>query len=133
MPLALPLLQQAGTSTSAVMQRAGLALAIVSLSWAVVFDLTPERLRPQAGSSRSGSMIELIVGHNGVERFVRNRPDARPTTVAAPAQIPTFRAPASHPVPARWGGRVETDEGSRLTVSARASVGCRRRPRGARR
>lgn len=62
---------------------AGLALAIVSLSWAVVFDLTPERLRPQAGSSRSGSMLELIVGHNGIERFVRDR---QPTRTAAPAQ-----------------------------------------------
>ncbi len=30
-------------------------------------------------------------------------------------------------------GRVETDERTRLTVSARASVRCRRRPRGARR
>ncbi|MCC8432792.1 glycosyltransferase family 39 protein [Reyranella aquatilis] len=64
---------------------AGLALAIVALSWAVVFDLTPERLRPQAGSSRSGSMLELIVGHNGIERFVRDRQPAR---TAPPAQTP---------------------------------------------
>ncbi len=80
---------------------AGLTLAIVSLSWAVVFDLTPERLRPQAGSSRSGSMLELIVGHNGIERFVRNRTDARPTTTTAPAQTQTqtFRALAYDAVP----------------------------------
>jgi hypothetical protein len=36
MPLALPLLQQAGTSTSAVMQRAGVALALVSAIWTVI-------------------------------------------------------------------------------------------------
>ena len=59
-------------------------LAIVSLSWAVVFDLTPERLRPQAGSSKSGSMLELIVVHNGIERFVRNRPPAPATTTQTP-------------------------------------------------
>jgi 4-amino-4-deoxy-L-arabinose transferase-like glycosyltransferase len=62
----------------------GLALAVVSLSWAVVFDLTPERLRPQAGSSRSGSMLELIVVHNGIERFVRDRAAPRPTAQAPP-------------------------------------------------
>lgn len=58
----------------------GITLAVVSLSWAVIFDLTPERLRPQAGSSESGSMLELIVVHNGIERFVRDRPPARTTT-----------------------------------------------------
>ncbi len=79
----------------------GLALAVVSLSWAVAFDLTPERLRPQAGSSKSGSMLELIVVHNGLERFVRNRPAAAPATptmpTTAPAQTP--RAPAYDAVP----------------------------------
>lgn len=38
----------------------------------------------------------------------------------------------THPVPGSLG-RVETGERTRLTVSARASVRCRRRPRGARR
>lgn len=78
----------------------GLTLAFVSLSWAVVFDLTPERLRPQAGSSKSGSMLELIVVHNGIERFVRNRtaPTATaPTTTPAPSQTP--RAAAYDAVP----------------------------------
>lgn len=77
---------------------AGLALAIVSLSWAVIFDLTPSRLRPQAGSSKSGSMLELIVVHNGLERFVRDRP-ASPATTTAPAQTQTPRAPAYDAVP----------------------------------
>jgi len=77
----------------------GLALAVVSLSWAVAFDLTPERLRPQAGSSRSGSMLELIIGHNGIERFVRSRPGAPSTTTIAPARTQTFRALAYDAVP----------------------------------
>src|SRR3954453_2051274 len=38
----------------------------------------------------------------------------------------------ARPVPGSRG-RVETGERTRLTVSARAPVGCRRRPRGARR
>jgi 4-amino-4-deoxy-L-arabinose transferase-like glycosyltransferase len=75
----------------------GIVLAIVSLSWAVVFDLTPERLRPQAGSSRNGSMLELIVMHNGLDRFVRNRPAAAATT-PTPSQGP--RAAAYDTVPA---------------------------------
>ncbi|MBP6766820.1 MAG: glycosyltransferase family 39 protein, partial [Reyranella sp.] len=69
----------------------GIVLAIVSLSWAVVFDLTPERLRPQAGSSSSGSMLELIVMHNGLERFVRNRPAAAAMT-PTPSQTPRAAA-----------------------------------------
>ena len=36
MPLALPILQQAGTSTSPIMSRAGLALAAMSAAWTVV-------------------------------------------------------------------------------------------------
>lgn len=74
----------------------GIVLAIVSLSWAVVFDLTPERLRPQAGSSTTGSMLELIVVHNGLERFVRNRPTTGATT-PTPSQTP--RAAAYDAVP----------------------------------
>lgn len=72
----------------------GLVLAVVSLSWAVVFDLTPSRLRPQAGSSKSGSMLELIVVHNGLERFVRNRPAPTTTTTTTTTRTP---APAAAP------------------------------------
>ena len=52
----------------------GVTLTIVALSWAVAFDLTPRDSRPQAGSSKGNSMLELIVVHNGLERFARNRP-----------------------------------------------------------
>lgn len=57
------------------MAAGGAALVVVALSWAVVFDLTPPAERPVAGSSPSNSMLELIVGHNGVERFARATPN----------------------------------------------------------
>jgi 4-amino-4-deoxy-L-arabinose transferase-like glycosyltransferase len=60
------------------MAAAGATLVIVSLSWAVVFDLTSATNRPFAGSTRNNSMLELIVVHNGFDRFVVNLP-RRPT------------------------------------------------------
>jgi 4-amino-4-deoxy-L-arabinose transferase-like glycosyltransferase len=60
------------------MSAAGATLVIVSLSWAVAFDLTPPAERPYAGSTQGNSMLELIFVHNGLERFVRTRP-VRPT------------------------------------------------------
>src|SRR6266849_487384 len=49
----------------------GAVVTAVSLSWVVFYDLTPPDRRPFAGSSRYSSMIELAVGNNGMERFVR--------------------------------------------------------------
>lgn len=56
---------------------------VVGLSWVVAFDLTPKDRRPYAGSSTGNSMLELIVMHNGLERFVRNGPVNAPTPVPA--------------------------------------------------
>jgi 4-amino-4-deoxy-L-arabinose transferase-like glycosyltransferase len=50
---------------------AGLVLVTLSLSWAVVYDLTPPDRRPFAGSTKGNSMVELAVDHNGLGRFVR--------------------------------------------------------------
>ena len=60
------------------MMAGGATLAVVSLAWAVAFDLTPQDSRPYAGSSHDNSMLELIVVHNGLERFVRPRAERRP-------------------------------------------------------
>lgn len=46
-----------------------LVLVLVSFSWATVVDLVPASSRPYVGSSSNNSEIELIVGHNGVERL----------------------------------------------------------------
>lgn len=67
----------------------GVALIVVSLSWVVVVDLMPKERRPYAGSSHTNSMLELVVGHNGIERFIRPAqraplPQTRPTQGLAP-------------------------------------------------
>ncbi|MBN1311664.1 MAG: glycosyltransferase family 39 protein [Anaerolineae bacterium] len=54
----------------------GLAAAvmlIVSLSWAVIVDLTPADARPYVGSSTDNTVMELIVGHNGLNRLFGGR------------------------------------------------------------
>jgi 4-amino-4-deoxy-L-arabinose transferase-like glycosyltransferase len=74
---------------------AGIVLAPVALSWSLAYELTPPEDRPFVDSSPSNSMLELVVGHNFVQRFVR-RAGARtvPATAAAqPAdQIPALQA-----------------------------------------
>jgi 4-amino-4-deoxy-L-arabinose transferase-like glycosyltransferase len=49
----------------------GAVLAVVSLLWCVTYDLTPAQSRPYAGSTQTNSMLELVIGENGVRRFVR--------------------------------------------------------------
>jgi 4-amino-4-deoxy-L-arabinose transferase-like glycosyltransferase len=74
----------------------GVTLLIVGLSWAIAFDLTARNDRPYAGSSADNSMLELIVVHNGLERFVRNRPSP-PITAPAPTEAPRLEAYDSVP------------------------------------
>ena len=66
------------------MAAGGATLVVVSLSWAVAFDLTPKDSRPYAGSTTGNSMLELIVVHNGLERFVLNRPVTQPLPAGMP-------------------------------------------------
>lgn len=47
----------------------GLVLLAVSLSWALAVDLIPASNRPFVGSSTDNSVMELITGHNGLERI----------------------------------------------------------------
>ena len=44
-------------------------LFAISLSWAVIVDLVPAQNRPYVGSSTNNSVMELILGHNGMERL----------------------------------------------------------------
>jgi 4-amino-4-deoxy-L-arabinose transferase-like glycosyltransferase len=48
---------------------ATLVLLVVSFSWAVAVDLTPAAERPYVDSSSNNSVMELIFGHNGIERL----------------------------------------------------------------
>ena len=49
---------------------AGALLAVVSLSWAVVVDLTPADRRPYVGGSTRNSALELALGYNGLGRVL---------------------------------------------------------------
>jgi 4-amino-4-deoxy-L-arabinose transferase-like glycosyltransferase len=44
-------------------------MAAVSLAWVLAVDLTPASQRPYVGSSTDNTVIELIIGHNGMERL----------------------------------------------------------------
>ncbi|MEY8000705.1 glycosyltransferase family 39 protein [Clostridium sp. Mt-5] len=44
-------------------------LLVVSLSWAIIADLVPASDRPYIGSSTNNTVMELIIGHNGLERI----------------------------------------------------------------
>lgn len=46
-----------------------LVMVLVSFSWATIVDLVPASSRPYVGSSTNNSELELIIGHNGVERL----------------------------------------------------------------
>ncbi|PKG21820.1 glycosyltransferase family 39 protein [Niallia nealsonii] len=47
-------------------------LAVISLSWAVAVDLTPESERPYMGGSETNSVLELALGYNGLSRLTGN-------------------------------------------------------------
>ncbi len=49
---------------------ATLILFAVSLSWAIAVDLVPPENRPYVGSSQNNSVMELIIGHNGMSRLL---------------------------------------------------------------
>jgi 4-amino-4-deoxy-L-arabinose transferase-like glycosyltransferase len=54
-------------------------LLAVSLSWAVVVDLTPADQRPYIGSSDDNTVMGLIFGHNGISRLESNRGGTPPS------------------------------------------------------
>jgi 4-amino-4-deoxy-L-arabinose transferase-like glycosyltransferase len=73
----------------------GIILLVVSLSWAVIVDLTPADQRPYIGSSENNTVMELIVGHNGLSRLFgrggRNAPAQDDTPPNG--QVPGGQAP----------------------------------------
>ncbi len=48
---------------------ASVLLLVVSLAWAVAVDLVPADQRPFIGSTHDNSVMELIIGHNGISRL----------------------------------------------------------------
>jgi 4-amino-4-deoxy-L-arabinose transferase-like glycosyltransferase len=68
----------------------GIILLVVSLSWAVIVDLTPADQRPYIGSSENNTVMELIVGHNGLSRLFGGNRAAAQNGAAPNAQTPSF-------------------------------------------
>jgi len=46
-----------------------LILMICSLPWVLAYEFTPKNSRPFVGGSHTNSMLELVVGHNAINRF----------------------------------------------------------------
>ncbi|MBA4380545.1 MAG: hypothetical protein C0393_07730, partial [Anaerolinea sp.] len=74
---------------------ATVVMIVVSLSWAVIVDSIPVDQRPYIGSSEDNTVMELIVGHNGVRRlgviagwFGLAGPGPRPPSGQYPGQPP---------------------------------------------
>ncbi|GAB4418578.1 MAG: glycosyltransferase family 39 protein [Anaerolineales bacterium] len=62
----------------------GIILLVVSLSWAVAVDLTPADQRPYIGSSDNNTVMELIIGHNGLSRLLGRGGGKAPQNAVAP-------------------------------------------------
>jgi len=48
-------------------------LLVVSFSWAIAVDMVPASDRPYVDSTNNNTVMELIFGHNGIERLTRFR------------------------------------------------------------
>jgi 4-amino-4-deoxy-L-arabinose transferase-like glycosyltransferase len=73
----------------AVLAAATVAMAGVSLSWAMVVDSIPQENRPYIGSSKINSVLELAFGYNGISRLTgMNRGGAGPGAVPDRRQMP---------------------------------------------
>jgi 4-amino-4-deoxy-L-arabinose transferase-like glycosyltransferase len=79
-------------------------LLAVSLSWGIAVDLTPPENRPYIGSSEDNTVMELIVGHNGLRRLMpmggstpkgNDEPPSLPPNAGQPGQFPTNLPPPS--------------------------------------
>ncbi len=89
---------------------ATLVVLAVSLSWALVVDSVPADQRPYIGSSSDNTVMELIVGHNGLNRLFGGRRAANnepANPVGQPPYPPNGQLPPSQPgLPGAQGGVV---------------------------
>ena len=76
-------------------------LLVVSFSWAVVVDLVPVTERPYVDSTSNNSVMELIFGHNGIERLLSLRRgigmDGRLSRPSTPVDFPPRQSPDGKP------------------------------------
>ncbi len=91
---------------------ATVVLLVVSFAWVVAVDLTPPDQRPYIGSSSNNTVMELIVGHNGLARLLpggrnwmaRLFGEQEQEQTAAPGQ--NFPSPDTSQSPPGDGGQV---------------------------
>lgn len=81
-------------------------LVAVSLSWAIAVDLTPADQRPYVGSSDSNSVLDLMLGYNGLQRL---------TGMNSGVATPSTDGPITPPAGFGQGadGQPPTDDGGR--------------------
>lgn len=102
----------------------GVVLLVVSLAWVAFYDLTPADRRPYAGTTDANSVAELVIGPDGIGRFVRqprlaaipsleSESEVGPRASEAPAAAPA----SPRPRPDEAGA---THRADRLFVSAPA-------------
>lgn len=84
---------------------ATMLLLAVSLSWAVVVDLWPEDQRPYVGSSEDNTVMELIFGHNGLNRLWGGGGGSRGAAIVANLSPDQDDAAAGQFAPPNDGGR----------------------------
>ena len=73
---------------------AAVVACAVSLSWAILVDLTPADRRPYVGSSATNSALELITGYNGLARLFG--PGTANGPIASPAAPPDGALPPAY-------------------------------------
>lgn len=92
---------------------ATIVLLSVSLAWAISVDLTPPDERPFIGSSHDNTVLELVIGHNGLARLLPRaalpwiprptRPRNLPPPPQASSRLPAA-GPSQPPLPPASGG-----------------------------
>jgi 4-amino-4-deoxy-L-arabinose transferase-like glycosyltransferase len=97
---------------------ATVVLVAISLSWAIAVDLTPAEERPFIGSSSNNSVLELIVGHNGLRRLglddLLASDGGAPSGNDAPGpQPPPTGQRPGHPPPPPGGSQMGQPPGNR--------------------
>lgn len=85
---------------------AALVLTAVSLSWVLVYDLTPASRRPYAGTTDTNSVLELALGPYGIGRFVRQMRPAIAAGLEGEVGSRARRAPTSESGPRVGAARV---------------------------
>ncbi|HEX6798515.1 MAG TPA: glycosyltransferase family 39 protein [Ktedonobacterales bacterium] len=73
---------------------AGTVLAVISLSWVTIVDLTPASQRPYVGSTTDDSELSLTLGYNGIFRILGEPRHAPPAEAAQRRTSPAVRVPA---------------------------------------